>query len=174
MWVARWNRLEFAPFLFHRTCSCSLGNAIDGVHASIYLARSYGSNGEFHTCDVVPTTGVTSQGLMRILAGAIASLLTVRWELALSGVGQSPGLAGGPPYPSATVHTRGDMPLASQPGAQRVPDSPLDGNPSHATEVVLLKSERPVLLPVLSPPTAGNELVMLRTKERPRASRRRQ
>jgi hypothetical protein len=82
MWVARWNRFEHAPFLFHRTCSCHLGKATDGVHTSIFLARSYGSNGEFPTCGLTPTTGVTSQGLARILAGAVASLLPVSWELA--------------------------------------------------------------------------------------------
>ena len=63
MWVARWNRLEHAPFLLHRTCSCHLGKAIDGLQTSIFLARSYGSNGEFPTCGLVPATTSPARAL---------------------------------------------------------------------------------------------------------------
>ncbi len=45
-WVNRWNRLEHAPFQFRRTCSCSLGDAVPGLHGSIYLGRSFGSYGD--------------------------------------------------------------------------------------------------------------------------------
>ena len=79
MWVNRWNRLEAAPFLFQQTCSCSIGGPNCGLHVSIYLARSLGSGGNYAVCDAIPTTGLTGQALLRLLAGIVVDLLPLQW-----------------------------------------------------------------------------------------------
>jgi len=88
MWVNRWNRLELAPFSFQRTCSCQLGRAVAGLHATIYLARSYGSVGEYATCGSIPTTGITGQAALQVLAGAVADLVTPLWDTTSELVGE--------------------------------------------------------------------------------------
>ena len=115
-WVNRWNRMEHAPFQFHRTCSCCLGDSVPGLHGSIYLGRSFGSNGDYASCAAVPTTGMTPQALNRMLAGVLGSLLPVPWELAACDSETVRHCAHSAPEPRC-------LPAP----AQRVPDSSLDG-----------------------------------------------
>ena len=115
-WINRWNRMEHAPFQFHRTCSCCLGDSVPGLHGSIYLGRSFGSNGDYASCAAVPTTGMTPQAMNRMLAGVLGALLPVPWELAACD--------------SETVRHCGHSapePRCLPAPAQWVPDSSLDG-----------------------------------------------
>ena len=170
IWVHRWNRLEHAPFTFHRTCSCCVGNSVPGLHAAIYLGRSFGSNGDYAICDAVPSTGMTPQAANRLLAGVVGSLLPVPWELAASDSDQVRALRR-VPNKIERVHAHGPAePRCSQAPAQWVPDSSLDGPSKDSSPDGPLPSHQKQ--PPPSPQTAKNESETQRTYAKLKGSKR--
>ena len=118
--------MEHVPFTFHRTCSCCVGNSVPGLHAAIYLGRSFGSNGDYAICDAVPSTGMTPQAANRMLAGVVGSLLPVPWELAASDSDQNRPVGRVRQTVRHCAHSAHEPRCLPAP-AQWVPDSSPDG-----------------------------------------------
>ena len=53
LWVHKWNHLSQVPFKFSQTCSCKVGNPVQGCHLTYYVGTT-GKVG-LHACTSVPT-----------------------------------------------------------------------------------------------------------------------
>ena len=72
LWVSRWNRLRDAPFRFHQTCSCRVGNAVPGCHLALLIGTTM--TDIMSPCAEVPTLSATPEAGLLCLGGTLLTL----------------------------------------------------------------------------------------------------
>ena len=112
LWVHKWNHLQHAPFRFFRTCSCQLGNVVDGCHFATYIGATWRL--PFGPCAELPTLAATSAASLQSLGGTLSAIAHIAPLSRSCGSASSGSLL---PM-AATV-----LPPAACSGAKQTPDS---------------------------------------------------
>ena len=74
LWVHKWNTNRKSPFKFKQTCSCKLGNAVQGCHFTCMIGSTRELN--LGACNEVPTFSAMSQSAFRSLIGTVGGIIS--------------------------------------------------------------------------------------------------
>ena len=61
LWIRKWNQSQTVPFYIHQTCSCQMGNGVQGAHIQCYVGMTWDPMGEQVKACSSPPTLTTSQ-----------------------------------------------------------------------------------------------------------------